>query len=634
MKGFRIKRVKYVGDNYNLDLEDIPPGVVVVEGENGSGKSTFASLIAFGLGSDPILFRPLHNEKHEEIMKDKNNFVELDLLIKNTDYTFKRSFESPNEIIVYTENKDVEILYIVRTADETREVFSDWLLKKLEIPFYRVYDGISSGILNFNDLFRLMYYDQSDSPNLYQEVYRSNKVANSLYFRRAIFESFQAVNFEKLYVLVEKYKNAEAEYSRSNSILKDAEKVFLNMGVELDKSASYYDNEVNVIDAQVLKLKEQVPKVDMKKATISKRMKGLQEDFRKWSSEVQNLENSLKSSTEKEFAIKNLILDSRSEIEVTKRLLVSKKQLDFFSDEVCPCCSRVVSRSVGKCICGNPIDEDAYQRFFYHENEYKEILRSKIKSLKSTEDALKDISIEVKSLKERLTLAKSKLEETGSEVDLVLKDDLSVVDVTDLAQLNEKILALLESKKNSELKAEKLKEYSRLKLTANANKESYKKLKDELEKLEKAVASDMETALVAFEKKYKELIEHLVPNLKDAHIDRETYLPILNKGYHLEASSYVPKRLIYYLTVALMGGKEELNHPRFLLIDTPQSKGIDFPHLTATLDKFNELYTEFGEDFQMILTTGFKTLSDKLKCKVVLSLEDKEGKRLLKKVNS
>lgn len=45
-----IRRVVYSGDKYSFESPYLNDGIVIMEGVNGHGKSTFMNLIYYGLG--------------------------------------------------------------------------------------------------------------------------------------------------------------------------------------------------------------------------------------------------------------------------------------------------------------------------------------------------------------------------------------------------------------------------------------------------------------------------------------------------------------------------------------------------------------------------------------------------------
>ncbi|MCP3430049.1 hypothetical protein NLF92_14005, partial [Alteromonas sp. LMIT007] len=74
-------------------------------------------------------------------------------------------------------------------------------------------------------------------------------------------------------------------------------------------------------------------------------------------------------------------------------------------------------------------------------------------------------------------------------------------------------------------------------------------------------------------------------------------------GEYREASSRVSIRLMYYLTLMHLSLKnDDVSFPKFLMIDTPETAGIELKNLINCISKFEEL-DEYGKDYQVILAT-------------------------------
>ncbi|WP_254102884.1 hypothetical protein, partial [Opacimonas viscosa] len=60
---------------------------------------------------------------------------------------------------------------------------------------------------------------------------------------------------------------------------------------------------------------------------------------------------------------------------------------------------------------------------------------------------------------------------------------------------------------------------------------------------------------------------------------------------------------MYYLTLMHLSLKnDDVSFPKFLMIDTPETAGIELKNLINCISKFEEL-DEYGKDYQVILAT-------------------------------
>ena len=83
-----------------------------------------------------------------------------------------------------------------------------------------------------------------------------------------------------------------------------------------------------------------------------------------------------------------LIDESEKELSEIEKIRLVNKKLKLFTPNTCPYCLREVEREKGKCICGNDIEEEQYEKFFYTDEEYLDILKVKKKSIQSLEQLL------------------------------------------------------------------------------------------------------------------------------------------------------------------------------------------------------------------------------------------------------
>lgn len=198
-----VRRVVYSGEKYSFESPYLNDGLVIMEGVNGHGKSTFMNLIYYGFGGRVQSFNK-HDDnvsnKHNEICNDKNNYVELLIEINGKEYELTR-YIGDNLIFILGEDEEVIQTCVYRKqSDESTIVFSDWILSKLDIDVFDIVQGTKNFKLNFTDLLRLIYHDQAtEVDKIYKEADNSNFLSDSLEIRKAIFEGNERQ--EIIYVL-------------------------------------------------------------------------------------------------------------------------------------------------------------------------------------------------------------------------------------------------------------------------------------------------------------------------------------------------------------------------------------------------------------------------------------------------
>ena len=140
---------------------------------------------------------------------------------------------------------------------------------------------------------------------------------------------------------------------------------------------------------------------------------------------------------------------------------------------------------------------------------------------------------------------------------------------------------------------------------------------------------DIASKTTRFSEIYNDLMVATLPNCRSARIDPDNYLPIINDGEYREASSLVPIRLMYYLALLKLSLEQsDVTFPKFLLIDTPETAGIEIDNLRNCLAQFTTL-EESDVDYQIILATGLDKYPASLASSRTLYMPD-ENSGLLK----
>ena len=140
-----INKVKYSGDKYYFESPCLGKGVNVIEGDNGSGKSTFIYLIEYCLGGDVKYFNKNNkSENYKQITNDNNNYVEVYVCLNNIDYKIKRDFGS--NFVLINDGVEVKRWFLKRQSNPI--IFSDWFLEKLDIEPFELNLGSKSWKFN------------------------------------------------------------------------------------------------------------------------------------------------------------------------------------------------------------------------------------------------------------------------------------------------------------------------------------------------------------------------------------------------------------------------------------------------------------------------------------------------------
>ena len=329
--------------------------------------------------------------------------------------------------------------------------------------------------------------------------------------------------------------------------------------------------------------------------------------------EIQNSQDTIRKKNieiEKN-KIDKLLSIQRNEIASINKSIFTHEKLNLFDFEICPFCANTVEKEDKKCLCGNIISENNYEKFLYDSSEYKEILKHKEKSIESIKLSLSSIDEEIKNLNELISNNKLKIEQLNKFIKSAIESieysgNSKIIESIDnkIAEVKEKINKSKELVKIYKLKETKEKSF-------NQKNSAFKSIKESFELMQEKYFKSNQSIIHNFNEIYNNLMTESSCKASSAYID-EDYNPILDGGNYREKSAIVPKRMMYYFTLIAMALKyENIKHPKFLLMDTPEDAGIDdITENIILFDKALELSKNKPEDkigeYQFILTTGNK----------------------------
>lgn len=625
-----IRRVVYSGDKYSFESPYLNDGIVIMEGVNGHGKSTFMNLIYYGLGGRVQAFNKNDDndsKKHNEIFYDTNNYVELLIEIDDEKYELTR-YIGDNLIFVVGEDEEVRETCVLRNqSDEHTMVFSDWILGKLNINVFDIVQGTRSFKLNFTDLLRLVYHDQeTEVDKVYKEADNSNFLSDSLEIRKAIFEILLGKTYNDYYSTLGQYKLTMKELEKAQAVM-DSYDEFLGEVLDYDLA-----NVVH-INSMISENQEMIEKVQIEREIASREQGNSDEIWQLIGQQKKELilnqhkleewESAKNLTTQSIDKILYLIDESEKELSEIEKIRLVNKKLKLFTPNTCPYCLREVEREKGKCICGNDIEEEQYEKFFYTDEEYLDILKVKKKSIQSLEQLLERKSQRLKIIIGHIEKAEQSIEKIRLYIDELTKDIATNYNSAYIRQLDERERELngiiLELKQAKDLA--KKRETLASQVIQLRNK--VEGLKIRVDSFLNAAREDMLNKKKDFDEVYFSLMKRADEHCYSAYIG-EDYMPHINLGAYRERSAAVPKRLMYFLTMLIESLKNEANFPQFLMIDTPNKEGIDKENLIknigllAEADKYTE---EMKTQYQIILTTGIDTYPEEFKNNVFYKLE-------------
>ncbi len=631
MGNLLVNTVSYIGDKYFYNSPEFTQGINIIEGENGNGKSTLMNLIYYCLGGDVKSFNSTHSEKHLIITDDTNNYVELNISIDNEKYILRRSI-GHNYISTSNSFGDIETYSINR--NENPIIFSDWILEKLSISVLDIYQGTNSFKLNIKDIFRLIFHDQNPDP---KKVFKSpdaeSFISDSEYVRKLIFRMLLGKKFEEYYNSLGKLKKAENDKKVAQSLLNEFELI----------SSQLYSDENEVLNIDHLKVEISELNDQLSRLIESRELLRIQRPIEANSAwkDIDSIKSSLlqielnlqskKDDLNKHYQDLNKYEKYKigliKEVTQLNKIIHAHKTLEIFSQNSCPFCHGELKREENNCYCGNDIKEETFEKFFFSSDEYWDLLKARKKSVETVDLVIDSTKKEI----ERYELIINADTEKSDFFRFELKNKLSHIDranidIDKLNEVDDKSLEVKNSIQNLEKKLDFEEKFLGYKSSFEKLDNLYKGFSRDTKILELTSNKEMESIVSDFNKIYDTFMTATLKNCRSAKIDSDSYDPVIDGGVYREASSRVSIRLNYFLTILKMSlDNQEVKHPKYLMIDTPQTAGLDPDELKKLLSQM----IVFGEkNFQVILTTGHGLYPDEFKSNVKITLTDED--KLLK----
>lgn len=631
MSKLLIRQVRYYGQEYIYESPILREGVNILEGENGSGKTTFSSLIYFGLGGSVKWFND-GNKAHTEIVNDNSNYTEISFEISGIPYLATRYF-SGKEIHIVSPD-DVKSLPINR-SEKKPVTFSDWLLNKLDIKVVDIYQGSEDYKINFYDLSRLFYYDQLTEPDrIFKRPDNENFITDSIIIKKAIFEILNGNAFDDFYESISEYRRAQDEFTSIKSLLQNFNALNADSNKNYENKNSFnLSNDFSELVEQRQKLEDYRNTIKDNLTTTNSDSELLARSRNRYSAleEKRNTARRQKEDLIYDYSRVNR-LHSSLILEVTqlKKIMITNEKLNLFSPNTCPYCLTEVKKQENKCICGSDVNEEQYQKFFYSKEEYFRILNSKQKNIETVNHAISSYEEEIDELNDRIGHYNFQLTKLDEDIIAIQQGQKTVRNV-EIREINDKILETEKEIVNlkQQIKIEKKREKLQQQVDQKQIEVSTKRRN--MESLKISASKDMDEIKNLFNSKYYSMMQKSLSDCRAARIGEDDYMPIINSGAYTEASSNVSKRITYFFTLLHLSLVKNTNFPKFLLIDTPENIGIDDDNLIKILSLIDEIGQGENKEkeYQIILTTGENKYPSQFKKDVFQKLTKK--KRLLNK---
>lgn len=608
-----INALHYKGDTYFYKNNRFTKGVNLLVGDNGNGKSTFTYLLIYSLGVSVDYFSKSSDEPINEIVGDTNNFVQLEISINERKFTLKRNI-GENIIVVHDIKKDNYTAYsLIRNGyvyKKEEKTFSDWILGELGIDIIEISQNNTTHKVNFDDLMRYVYYDQStENKKIINEfgIKSNDYFKNSNIMKRSIFEILMSEYNDKYYEEYYKLKELLKELDTEKQLYKSIEilKSDINKQVEILPNDNIEQKFIEV-SSELKRLYDIREKMKTEKnfgKEVISRLSHLQKTIVQLTHKINNIEFDISIVQEGLLKSKRVKDDIERDVYHLDKILFTAQFIDILDESECPFCLEQINLGEGKCLCGSNKHLD-FSRFIYSDKEYLGIMKSKLKTLETISDTISSYQEEYDYLTERLNSSRKEQHICMQKIKSITKDLGYNSNVNAIDEITNRIIYLKEKKTELSILNEKNQKLNISKRKIESLEDKAKKSRDTLKILEEEKEIIFQEKIERFEEIYSSYLNDFYNDIDadfNVKLDRN-YIPIL--GEYKQQSFNVPRRLFFYLTFLKLSLEKEFNiyFPKLLIIDTLKDEGIEIHHLKKLFSYIAEFE---NSDCQIIITSGY-----------------------------
>lgn len=555
----RVRRVVLRAAHRNYEWR-FQSGVTVVAGPGSVGKTSLLNLIKWGLGGDSTL---------SPAVRAVGRQVALDIEIGNEHVGLLRNVDrGRNRVEVLDASGDVRAVLSVDPADERRTTVSDFLLEALDIPRLQVPRSEHAPTaeltrITFNDVFAYSYLDQDEiarSTVHHLEGYRDVK-------RRQTFELLYRIIDTEVARIKRELSATNAERERLEAGIAAIRPFLERSGQltkqELDLRAEQLSSQTAVAERELELLRGQARMSAEPSADARRELESLE-------AQAEPLRERLRAARREADRYRAVRAQLVQDLSRAVKAIVATPLFAGFEFELCPRCLQDLKTNhpSDRCrLCGQAEKQNVDSTALTLERERIEA------QMRETDELLGDAETAHRELEATHEELRAKIAATRDILDRQTRQAVAPF-VDRMATLSAQLGEFGADMRGLEASRRYLAEMQRLQDRREQLRREALELESRLAEVEdeQGLASQRVSDLSEI---FAEILTDLeLPWLRDAYIDRNSYLPIVN-GERLEGlSSGSMKALVntsYFLaglTYAIRGYPTLL--PRFMMIDSPR----------------------------------------------------------------
>ncbi|GLC31152.1 hypothetical protein [Clostridium omnivorum] len=621
----RIKLIKLtligIRKNYVVSFKD---GLNYISGPTQTGKTSILEMINYALGS----------KKHKDYIEigQSCTSVELEIMIANKRYKIQRQlFDFEKKAKVYEWNKDkleysIDFKLLEIDGPSNENSLAAFLTDKVNLLNLK----IANQPFSFRDIFKYSYLKQTEIDN---ENIMFEKIWHYDIKRKPTFEIIFNIYDQLLQELKNALKLKKEELSKLEIKLKGIRE-FLE-SIELEDFLSYVNEKNNLSNhknERIIILNE----IKDKGLLHNEITMQLQNNILFTKNQIIKIKK--KISEQKEYINKLMILRNQYTSESERIELITEGYYKFnkYEFKFCPSCLQPLKEKINsECyLCGNKDVNLATEEILAYKHELKKLKTKKNNLIKYIDEEENNIKIlEKEQIKFEIILTEyeselthlhskyvnpfiEKIEQLNYEIGSISKE---IDQLEKNYQMIEKLHAIEKIYRDGMNQADEINEKIK-------NVEGKSQIKGNIISKLSGIFYDI-------------LDDFKLPKLSNAFIDGKRYLPYVRGKLYSELGSLGAVTLItmaYYLSILVLGSKDENNHLGLLMIDSPRSNlganNKDGDDVFKDEDIFNsvikfliKLDEELGSEIQLIvINNGYP---DFLDSKYIIKEFDGNGTR-------
>ena len=580
--------------------QDFHPGVNIIRGENGTGKSTIIDLINYSLGSE------ITDWTNEQL---KCDYVTVELSVNGHIVTLIRNITpTGQERVLFFDGAMAKALtcdegwnkFPMRRNQDTHS-FSQHIFELLGLPRHQTDDSKN---LTMHQILRLMYVDQlSATTKLLKEEQKFDNVTT----RRAIGEYLLGIDALEAYNLRQELIEANKSFEKVNAELNAIYRMFGHDESLINLKSLHSD--IEKVKSDIIELEKK--RIEIKSAPteqvsqeVANHIKCLVKEVSDLASELATLETTrdeLSSELRETSAFVESLeyrKDSLSQSQITYSSLGS------ISFKYCPSCLEPLE-IMGEdacCLCKSKNNNDkdfAYSQFF---NELNFQIKESYKLIESFNTDIVRLQSQIPLVKQKLSVVKTELNEINISNDD--KDALLQSLSTEIGFSQSQVISL-EGKKEQVSKVDML-QTNKVKAQNKINN-----IQAKLDKVSVLQETRYLSVYNSIEAKAKALLmldgdyETAFKDPEEVVFDFAKDKMFVNGRSKFSASSMVVmKNSIRFSIFAHAADDIDSRLPNFVLMDNIEDKGMREERSQNFQRQMVEVCETIKNDFQLIYTTS------------------------------